>query len=146
MLALAVQALSLVSQRPRDPWLPVITLLLLFAHTHTHTHTLSFPLCLFTFPSVLLFYRRFSRSVSLPILLSVLCILLPHDKYQVNIRQSFLSLFVFLALSPCLLLLASLRLLHCWPTEYTPEDGNSGDRWVRSCERETRWITNYSRE
>ncbi|KAL0123884.1 hypothetical protein PUN28_006017 [Cardiocondyla obscurior] len=39
------------------------------------------------FPS----HPRFSRFVSLPILLSVLCILLPHDKYQVNIRQSFSS-------------------------------------------------------
>lgn len=33
MLALAMQALSLVSQRPRDPWLPVIILLLLLSHS-----------------------------------------------------------------------------------------------------------------
>lgn len=114
MLALAVQALSLVSQRPRDPWLPVITLLLLFALSLSLSISLSFSLSLFTFPSVFPLYRRFSRSVSLPILLSILCILLPHDKYQVNIRQSFSSLLLSLS-RPCPIFFspASLRLLHC---------------------------------
>lgn len=41
--------------------------------------SLSLSLSPLTFPS--LFPRRFSRSASPPILLSVLCILLPHDKY-----------------------------------------------------------------
>jgi len=77
MLALAMQALSLVPQRPGDPWLPVITLSLSLSLVSPHLS-----------PSAALRHTRFSRSVSPPIPLAVLCILLPHDKCRANIRDS----------------------------------------------------------
>jgi len=110
MLALAMQALSLVFQRPRNPRLPVITFLLslplflslsfIHTHTHTHTHTLYF-FSPFPLPSPSIFSLHVTADPSFRP-----WILLPHDKYRANIRQSFLSLsfpysfalFLFLSL------------------------------------------------
>jgi len=77
MLALAMQALSLVPRR--------------FPGTHGYLLSLSLSLSLaflFTFPPPPPCGTRFSRSVSPSIPLAVLCILLPHDKCRANIRDS----------------------------------------------------------
>lgn len=127
MLAHAMQALSLVFQRPRDPWLPVIILLLSLFLSYTHTLFSPFPP---SSPSIFSLHVTADPSFR-P------CILLPHDKYPANIRQSFLSLFLLLSLSlfsfSCRVTSPSSLLTH---RVNAPEDGNSENRQAPS--RQTR--------